>query len=185
MSGIWLALLIVSLGLDTLAVSVGLGLSGVRGRLRIAAVFGIAEGVMAAVGILLGIGLGRVVGHAASLVGGGVLVLLAIYLLIREAGPEDSDAERTPPSHLSGLTLWSFAAAISVDELAVGVSVGLTGLGLGLAAVVAAEAFCFAGIGLTFGARLARFAGSLADRLAAWVLLLLGIWTLFRAVFGG
>lgn len=185
MSGVWLGFLIVSLGLDTLAVSVGLGLSGVRGRLRIAATFGVAEGVMAAAGILLGTALGRMVGHAAGFAGGGVLVLLAMYLLIRAAKPAKRDFAPVPSSRLSASTLWSFAAAISVDELAVGISVGLTGLGMGLAAVVAVEAFCFAGVGLTFGGRLAGFAGSAADRIAAWVLLLLGLWTLFRAIHGG
>jgi putative Mn2+ efflux pump MntP len=127
--------------------------------------------------------LGRVVGHAASLAGGGLLTLLALYLLIRE-GSADADDALAHVSRLSGRALWGFALAVSLDELAVGVSLGLTGLGLGLAAVVAVEAFCFAGLGLAWGRRIAAWAGSWADRLAAWVLLLLGLWTLFRAWHG-
>lgn len=57
----WVKLLVVvlSLGMDTLAASIALGLDEVRSRYRIALTFAAAEGLMLAGGIWLGGAAGR------------------------------------------------------------------------------------------------------------------------------
>ncbi len=56
--------LILSLGLDTLALSIALGLAPLpsRTRLRLALIFAAAEGLMPAVGLLIGRPLGQAIG---------------------------------------------------------------------------------------------------------------------------
>jgi putative Mn2+ efflux pump MntP len=75
-------LVVAPLGLDTFALSTVLGLLPLarRQRLRIVLVFAAAEGVMPAVGLLLGLPLGHVLGQWASAVAGAVLLALGRWV---------------------------------------------------------------------------------------------------------
>ena len=78
-----LALLLVALalGIDNLAVSLGIGVSGVHGaiRVRVALVFGLFEAGMPLLGMAAGRTLAGDLGSAASWLGGGLLAAVGVY----------------------------------------------------------------------------------------------------------
>lgn len=79
-----LLLVALALGVDNLAVSVGIGVSGVRGatRLRVAVIFGLFEAGMPVLGLAAGRTVAGDLGGAARWLGGGLLVAVGCYQLI-------------------------------------------------------------------------------------------------------
>lgn len=171
------AIIFVSLGLDTLAVSLGLGLSGLpRNRwLRVGLTFALFEGLMPVVGLLIGQGLGTALGAIATYVAAGILVVIG-GLEIKEAILDDDEeidlspsAERRRPLLLTGLS-------VSLDELAVGFALGVLHVPLGPAlAYIAVQAFALTFVGLLIGQRLGKRLGARAELAAGVVLALLGV----------
>lgn len=139
-----------------------------RRRLLIAAVLTTFEAGMPGVGMALS-------GPAASLLGewshwlaGALLVGLGVWMLAHD---DDGDGPE-----LGAAALLAVAVAVSVDEVAVGVSLGLAGVPLvPLAATIAVWVFTATLAGLTFGARLAGRFQDRAATAAALVLVLLGV----------
>lgn len=171
--------LILSLGIDTLMVSVGLGMRKTTGKLKIAFAFATAEAVMP----LLGFAIGRVTGHWigdwAAVIGGLVLIGLSVWMIFLE----DEDDEGQVEKRMMGWSLVVTAISISLDELAVGFSIGLVGVPVVLTIfLVAVQAFVFTFIGLTFGASLRRYLGEWAEKMAGIVLGLLGLWIFLDAL---
>ena len=80
-------LVAVSVGLSNFAASIGLGAAGVdaRTRLRIAVIFGLFEGGMPALGLLLGRGAAGTLGPATHWAGAGLLIATGCYGLIQVA----------------------------------------------------------------------------------------------------
>jgi putative Mn2+ efflux pump MntP len=76
-----LLLVAASIGLDTFAVTVGFGLSGVTNqiRLRVGLVFGTFQAGMPIGGLLLGHRLAHSLGHTTRWVGAGLLIATGVY----------------------------------------------------------------------------------------------------------
>lgn len=181
-------LIFLALGLDTLAVALGLGLGGLpRSRwLRVGLVFACFEGLMPLVGLLLGQGLGTRLGGFATDAAAGILIVLG-GLAIREALQDDDDdalgrvavAGRPRALVLAGLS-------VSLDELAVGLALGVLHVPLGPAlAYIALQAFALTFGGLALGARLGARLGERAELVAGVVLALLGLALLLSEATGG
>jgi putative Mn2+ efflux pump MntP len=174
-----MAALILSLGIDTLIMSISLGFFGIRGKTRIAGAFASTEALMAVIGLITGQGLGQVIGNWASLTGGIVLLAVSAWFLFFD---HDDDEERKEKD-LVGWTLILTALSVSLDELAVGFSIGLVGVPVTLTIIlIACQAFIFTLIGITFGARLKPYLGEWSEKLAGTVLGLLGVWLAVSAV---
>ncbi len=187
----WLTLLVLSLGIDTFAMSVGLGAGGLnRSRwLRVGVIFALFEGIMPVLGLLLGGAAARLVGQWGDRAAGVVLLVVGI-LMIREAVSEwnesleelqeeaEERAERT--SNMTGISLLGAGLAVSIDELAAGFGVGLSGaVERWLPIVIAIQALLLTLLGLCLGGKLsARFAER-AEGAAGVALLLLGLLLLF------
>jgi putative Mn2+ efflux pump MntP len=77
----------VSVGLSNFAASIGLGAGGAtaRTRLHVAVIFGLFEGGMPALGLLLGRSLAGTLGQAAHWAGAGLLIATGGYALIQAA----------------------------------------------------------------------------------------------------
>lgn len=171
---------ILSLGLDTLIMSTSLGFVKTKGTLKIALVFASAEALMPLVGLFVGKGLGQLIGHWASLFGGIALLIVAVWLIFFE---DDDEEEEKLERGLVGWSLIVTALSISLDELAVGFSIGLIGIPVILTIIlIAIQAFVFTFLGLTFGAKLKPYLGEWSEKLAGIVLGLLGIWILTEAI---
>ncbi len=155
MSGtaIKLALLVLSLGLDTLAVSVALGISGIgrRNRLRVGLSFALFEGLMPLIGFLGGRSVSGMAGDAASIA--GIVVLFGVGAwMIWESLAVDEEREMAVDSP-RGLVLTSLS--VSMDELAVGFSMGALGLPILLTVIlIAAQAFLMTLVGTAAGNRI-------------------------------
>ncbi len=185
-----LALIFFSLGLDTLAVALGLGLGGLpRARwLRVGLTFACFEGLMPIVGLLLGQGLGERLGGFATYAAAGILIVLG-GLEIREALQSDDDNDDDVPEppadaeHQRSLLLTGLS--VSLDELAVGLALGVLHVPLGPAlAYIALQAFVVTFVGLRLGERLGKRLGERAELAAGVVLALLGLALLLSAITG-
>ena len=171
------AIIFFSLGLDTLAVSLGLGLSGLpRARwMRVGLTFALCEGLMPVLGLLIGQRLGALFGAIATYIAAGILVIIG-GLEIKEAVMDDDNdnepflaGERQRPLMLIGLS-------VSLDELAVGFALGVLHVPIGPAlAYIAVQAFALTVVGLMLGRRLGRHFGERAELAAGVVLALLGV----------
>jgi len=171
--------LILSLGIDTLMVAISLGVAQIRGKLPIALTFALAEGVMPLIGLLAGRALGRILGNGTAWLAGLILMALAVWLMFFDRDDDRIGSDR----RLSGWPLVAAALGISLDEWAVGFSVGLVGVPVVLTVVfIAAQAFLLTVLGMTFGSRLAPYFGEWTERLPGLVLGCLGIWLFVQAV---
>lgn len=168
-----LILFVLPLGLDTFAVAAALGMRGLprRQRLRVSLLMSGFEMAMPVVGVLVGHALGSLVGGSADYVAIGVLALLGGWMVIHDE-EEDEGGKVAQLAQGHGLVLLALGISISLDELAIGFTIGLLHLSLWLAVVlIGAQAFVFAQIGLRLGARLNETLRERAEQLAGLALL--------------
>jgi manganese efflux pump family protein len=188
-------LVILPLGLDTFALSTVLGvLPLARGqRLRIAAVFAVAEGLMPAVGLLLGLPLGHALGRWASYVAGALLIGIGGWMWWRQRREraevdKDDDEEAATIMRAATASSWSLvglAISISLDELAVGFSFGLLGLPLvPVLLLIALQALLVSLAGQWIGRHVGNRVGPYAEQLVGPVLCLLGAWFIAAELLG-
>ena len=149
----------------------GIGASGritLRRRLVIAGTLTTFEALMPVVGILLSGIIGDALGESARYVGGALLVALGIYML----RSDDESGETRAPIGFGALIL--AGVAVSIDEIAVGVSLGLGGVNVPvLVSTIGVIVFAATMAGLTLGGLLSRHAER-AGQLAGYALILLG-----------
>ncbi len=176
--------LFVSLGLDTFAVALGLGLKGLpRDRwLKIGLTFALFEGLMPALGLLVGRSLSGLLGEIASYSAGALLIAFGLWEL-REALKDDHSLREVEPA-LTRST-WLLGLSVSLDELAVGFALGVVGASLGIAlAYIAVQALGVTFLGLAVGTRVGKRLQERAEVVAGLLLILLGIGILMSSRMG-
>jgi putative Mn2+ efflux pump MntP len=168
--------LILPLGLDTLAVAAALGMAGLpaRQRVRVSVLFTVFEAAMPLLGLGLGRPLGRAIGGGADYAAIALLVGFGLYTLLGD----EKDETRKLASALERGALAAFALglSISLDELAIGFTLGL--LGVSVVAVIiaiATQAFIVTQLGLALGTRMSLRARESAERLAGLSLAAVGL----------
>ena len=171
-----LAGLLLPLGLDTFAVAAALGMLGIepRGRQRITVIFTVFETAMPLLGSFAGSLAGNAIGGAADYIAIAVLVGLGLYMLLptREAG-EKSRVRLL--GRTRGLAAIGLGISISMDELAIGFSIGLLRFPLLLVLVlIGSQTFVVTQVGLRLGAAIGEAIRETAERLAAIALVALG-----------
>jgi putative Mn2+ efflux pump MntP len=165
-----LVALVLPLGLDTFAVSAALGIAGLPPdrRLRVSAVFTAFEVVMPLAGVLAGAVAGRLLGVVADDLAIAALAAVGVYMLI-ERDPDAALLTRARGAALLGLGL-----SLSIDELAIGFSLGLLGVPiLGAVVLIGAQAFAVSQLGLWLGDRVGEGLREGAERVAAIALIAL------------
>ena len=164
------------LGLDTFAVSAGLGASGAskRGRLRISLILSAFEMATPVVGLLLGRGLGSAIGDVAGYIAIVVLAAVGIWMLVSD--DEDESEKVASLAERRGLALIALGVSISLDELAMGFTIGLIGLSIWLAVIlIGVQAFAVAQLGLRLGSGLGERSREAAEKLAGAALIGLAV----------
>jgi putative Mn2+ efflux pump MntP len=167
--------LILPLALDTFAVSAAVGLTGPtrRQQLRLSALFALFEGGMPAVGLLLGAPLGQVLGPTADYLAIVILIGFGTYTLLRGGG-DDARAAGMATAH--GPTLLLIGLSVSLDELAVGFTLGLLRVPvLPFLVAIAVQAFVASQVGFGLGASMSERFRERAERLAGIALITLGV----------
>lgn len=167
--------LVLPLCLDTFAVAAALGMTGLSGRERVryGLLFALFEGGMPVVGLLLGGVLGRAVGGLADYAAIALLVGVGAYMLL--AGDEAEEERVRRLRSTTGPALVALGISISLDELAIGFTLGLAGVPVVLAVVlIAAQAFVASQVGFHVGARVGDRYREGAERLAGVMLIVLG-----------
>jgi len=166
--------LIVPLGLDTFAASAALGVAGAAGRerLRIGLLFGGFEAAMCLLGYAVGSPLGRAIGAVGDDVAAGLVVALGVWILL-----VDEDEDRVAGLlRARGLAAIGLGLSVSLDELAIGLSLGVLRLPVvPVAVAVGVQALAVSQIGLALGGRLSERAREGSERVAGVALIVLGV----------
>lgn len=174
--------LVLPLGLDTFAVAAAIGVAGLesRQRLRVSLLMVSFEAGMPLVGLALGAPLGHAVGAAADYIATGVLLAFGVYTLIAQ---HDEDEKLGDLATATGWGAVVLGMSISLDELAIGFTLGLLRLPAPLVIVlIGAQAFLLSQLGLRVGARLGSKVREGAERLAGLALIALAIGLLAQRI---
>lgn len=167
--------LILPLSLDTFAVAAALGVARLppERRLRVSLVFTTFEAGMPVVGLLVGTLAGKLVGSAADYLAIAALLGLGAYLALSN---DDDEAHTDRLTQTRGLAILGLGLAISLDELAIGFTLGLLSAPI-LPAIllIGAQAFVATQLGLRLGARIGERLREKAERAAGVVLFALGL----------
>ena len=170
-----LVALLLPLSLDTFVVGAALGAAGIppSKRLHVSLVFTVFEAAMPLVGIALGQAFGHALGSRADYLAAATLLALGAYLLLNSDEDESEAAAKLARAH--GLAVLALGLSISLDELAIGFSVGLLRLPFTWAIVlIACQAFLAAQLGLRLGAHVGEHVQEQAERVAGLTLIALG-----------
>jgi putative Mn2+ efflux pump MntP len=185
---------VLPLGLDTFALSTVVGVLPLarRQRLQIAALFAAAEGLMPAIGLVLGLPLSHALGESANYLAGVLLIGIGAWMWwhqqrerARDDEEEDDAVKILNAATASAWSLLGLALSISLDELAVGFSFGLLGLPfLPILLLIALQALVLSLAGQWIGKTVGHRLGSYAERLVGPILCLLGVWFLVAQLVG-
>jgi putative Mn2+ efflux pump MntP len=178
---------VLPLGLDSFAVAAALGAACVpahRPRLRISVLFMAFEAGMPLVGLAVGAPLARAIGATADYLAAAAVVGTGVWMLVAEDSDDEERANRLVGAR--GLAVVGLGVGISMDELAIGFSFGLTGVSPPAAIVaIAVQALVASQLGLHLGARVAERFREAAERLAGAALVALGLFLLAQRLLSG
>ena len=168
---------VLPLGLDSFAVAAAAGVAGLTGaaRWRLSALFVAFEAGMPLIGLALGVPFAHAAGAAADYVGALVLIVVGGWMLF--SGDEEEPARSLSRAH--GLALLGIGVSVSLDELAIGFSLGASRLPVSWVIVaIGMQAFVAAQLGVRLGARLGERMREGAELLAGLALAALGAFLL-------
>lgn len=171
-----LVALVLPLGIDSFLVAASLGLAGLpeRDRRRIPLLFAAFEGGMPLVGVLVGLPLGQLIGSEADYIAAAIIIAFGAYTLV--APESDEQGQGAALASARGLATVALGISISLDELAVGFSLGLLRLPLLVVCpVLAGQALVVSVLGLRLGGSLSARFRDVAERIAGTALILVGL----------
>jgi manganese efflux pump family protein len=175
----WLKLigLVLPLGLDTFAVAAAFGIVGLKGRerLRLSLLFTAFEVGMPLVGFFGGRLVGQVAGNAADFLAIAILIAVGGYML-RPGGDEGEEQRLSLLRRTRGVAAIGLGISISLDELAIGFTIGLLRFPILLILVlIGVQTLIVSQVGLRLGERIGERIREGAERLAGGALALLGV----------
>jgi putative Mn2+ efflux pump MntP len=170
---------VLPLGLDSFAVAAAVGASGkvtAAARWRISLLFLVFEAGMPLIGVAIGAPLARSIGDAADYVAAAAVIAIGAWMLLHGDG-DDEEEHASTLTTARGAALVALGISISLDELAVGVSLGLTRLPLiPVLIAIGAQAFLAAQLGTRLGDRIPGRYREAAERIAGIALIALGVY---------
>jgi putative Mn2+ efflux pump MntP len=166
---------VLPLGVDSFAVAAALGAAGltaIGARLRVSLIFVVFEAGMPLIGLAAGGGIARAIGSVADYLAASAVIALGVFML---ATRHDDEQKARQITSTHGLAIIALGVSISLDEFAIGFSLGLVRLpALPVIVAIAAQALLASQLGLALGHRIsARFTEG-AEQVAAVALILLG-----------
>jgi len=166
---------VLPLGLDSFAVAAAMGAAGVAGwraRLRISAIFVIFEAGMPLIGLAAGSGLARAIGPVADYVAAAAVIAVGVWMLVSSDEGEDKAGRF---AGASGPAIVALGLSISADELAIGFSLGLSGLpAVPVIVAIAVQTLIVSQLGLAIGSLVSERFREHAEQVAGVALIALG-----------
>jgi putative Mn2+ efflux pump MntP len=176
---------VLPLGLDTFAVAAALGLAGLSPgeQRRVTLLFTVFEMGMPLAGLLAGGLAGVVLGTIADYVAIAVLIGLGIYLV----WPRNEQHENQRAGVLArtrGFAAIGLGISISLDELAIGFTLGLLHIAVPLViGAIGVQTLVATQLGIRLGARVGETVRENAERLAGFALTALGVFLLVEKLY--
>ena len=175
---------VLPLGLDSFAVAAALGAAAPAGfglRLRISAIFVTFEAGMPLIGLALGSGLARVIGDWAGYLAGAAVIGTGIWRLVSK---DEEEEAATRLASTRGLAIVALGISISMDEFAIGFTLGLVRLPVvPVIVAIAVLALVASQLGLALGAVVGQRFRERAEQAAAVALMLLGCYLIAEHAF--
>jgi putative Mn2+ efflux pump MntP len=175
-----LLLVSISVGLSNFAGAIGIGISGIdaRTRLKVGIAFGLFEGLMPVIGLLLGAAVAGYLGHLAKYIGAAILVITGAYTILqarRTAAEEKKTGTVLAVQGMRTHQLLVMALALSIDNLAVGFAIAIYHVQIALAAVMmAGVSVGLSLLGLELGSRLGERVEEWSEEIGGAVLIAVG-----------
>lgn len=179
-----LVLAAFAVGLDNFAAAVGIGIAGLdtRRRIEVAVVFGLFEGGVPLLGLLLGESVSGGVGKAAQPLGAVLLVATGLYEILQSRREGRATSQKGGTRSRIGLggrrrlaLLVLAGAALSIDNLVVGFALGAYRVALVAAALImAGMSVTLSLVGLELGDRVGHRLGEAGEFLGGAVLMAVG-----------
>ena len=180
---------VLPLGVDSFAVAAALGAAGlisVAERVRVSVIFVAFEAGMPLIGLAAGGGLAHAVGSVADYVAAAAVAGLGIFMLVRNDGPAESEGRVDRLGRTRGLAVFALGLSISLDEFAIGFSLGLVRLPvIPVIVAIAVVAMLASQLGLALGGRISEPFRERAEKLAVIALILLGAYLLAERAISG
>jgi manganese efflux pump family protein len=167
---------VLPLGLDSFAVAAAIGAARpvtAGQRLRISMIFVAFEAGMPLIGLTLGSSLARAIGDIADYVAAAAVIGVGAWMLAHRDDDDEQAAGRLLATR--GTAVIALGVSISLDELAIGFSLGLVRLPLiPVIIAIGVQALLAAQLGLSLGARISEHLRERAEQVAGVALILLG-----------
>jgi len=170
----------ISVGLSNFAGAIGIGISGIdaRTRLRVGIAFGLFEGLMPAIGLLLGSAVAGYLGNLAKYVGAAILVITGAYTIWQGRRAAAEELKSGTVVAVQGMRIHQLlvmALALSIDNLAVGFAIAIYHVQIVLAAVMmGGVSVALSLVGLELGSRLGERVEKWSEEIGGAVLIAVG-----------
>jgi len=179
-----IVLFVAPLALDSFALAAALGTERPTRsqRIRLTSIFVLFEGGMPIVGLMVGAPIAHLLGSAADYVAGAALLAVGGWMLL-----SDDDEEGMSKRFLdaTGFTVLALGLGISLDEMAIGFTLGLSQLPVvGVIIAIAVQALVATQIGFAIGTRIGEKWREGAEKLAGVILVVLGFVMIFQRIIG-
>ncbi|MGH7765290.1 MAG: manganese efflux pump MntP family protein [Candidatus Dormibacteraceae bacterium] len=166
--------LVLPLGLDTFAVAAAIGMIGLRPgqRVRLGLLFASFEAGMPLIGLGLGFALGHLLGGYADYLAIAALAGLGAVMLVGSGRGDEQRIQQLVDSR--GIAMIGLGISISLDELAIGFTLGLVHVPVAAAVfLIALQAFAVSQLGFQIGDRIGEALREGVERAAGIVLMAL------------
>jgi putative Mn2+ efflux pump MntP len=175
---------VLPLGLDSFAIAAALGTrrASAAQRWRVSALFVGFEAAMPLVGLAAGVPVARLAGTLAEYIAAAALIAVGIWMIFSGDSDEDAAARMLATRGLAAVVL---GLSISLDELAIGFTLGLAHLPVvPVIIAIAVQALIASQAGLALGSRIGEKWRERAERLAGIMLAVLGLVLIARRLLG-
>lgn len=173
------AAVVLPLAIDTFILGTALGAAGIEKseRLRTSLILCTFEAAMPVAGFLAGAAIGAAAGVWSTYAAAAVLAAVGAWMLWPSGDDDDEAQGRLRLLQAArGWAIVGLGFSISVDELAIGLGIGLLGLPLiVLVGLIAIQAFLAAQLGIRVGSRMADRWKQGAERIAGSLLVLAAV----------
>ncbi|AJY74579.1 manganese efflux pump MntP family protein [Paenibacillus beijingensis] len=169
-----LLIMALALGMDAFSLGIGIGMKGIRllDMLKLSLVIGIFHVMMPLAGMFAGHYVSFLLGHIATAVAGGLLLVLGGHMIYSAVRGEE--VRSIDHGSVSGLLL--FALSVSVDSFSVGISLGMFAVDQVLTVLLfGAAGTVMSVLGLMLGKGVGRTLGGYGEAVGGVILFTFGM----------